>query len=334
MYFNPSQYVEEYNSYKYQCEDKTFSIKYLKPFFEFIQSNIFSNIHPNVITISSVVTIFVTFLLKKIIPGFFGNLLFSFGIIYYLIADSIDGIHARKINKTSVIGEYLDHIGDAVITGFIGQEILNCTFDDFIIQKKLMVIFSLYFAKMHFDSIQQKKIIFNYYDDVIAVLFSFSIINMFKFDFTKFTEFILNNINHLRKIINVDIFNFMLYSVFPLSFYMNTLTNILGDKASQDHYSLNKTDAINTYIFYIYYFLKLLMIVFCDINSLLSINLLDSYMILNLINSKIFQIPIDYKVIILLIFYYFSPLIVSILTVIYTYYLILKISKLLNIIVV
>tara|TARA_Y100000590_G_scaffold263876_1_gene296137 strand:- start:184 stop:801 length:618 start_codon:yes stop_codon:yes gene_type:complete len=82
---------------------------------------IFFNIHPNVVTIIG------------IILGVFAGFLFSIGNIFYAkIAslifffaacfDHVDGEVARKLNKTSILGHYLDHIGVCItyISLFVG----------------------------------------------------------------------------------------------------------------------------------------------------------------------------------------------------------------------
>tara|TARA_B100000029_G_scaffold221615_1_gene219300 strand:- start:11947 stop:12564 length:618 start_codon:yes stop_codon:yes gene_type:complete len=86
---------------------------------------IFFKIHPNIVTIIGV--------LIGVLSGF----LFSTNIeinakiasILFFIAatfDHVDGLVARKLNKTSVIGHYLDHIGVCItyISMFIGLGIL------------------------------------------------------------------------------------------------------------------------------------------------------------------------------------------------------------------
>ena len=301
MYFEVSKYKNEYDSYKYVCDDKTYSMKYGKKFFEFIQSNIPEYIHPNMITISSLIVMLFGFTIENIFSGILGSIIFSIGMIYYMISDSVDGIHARKTKQTSIIGEYLDHVGDVVIFGLIIDQVLNSLTDNLIIKRNLTLLTSLYFIKTHFDSIEMKKIIFDC------------------------------NSGYLNKIININIFDSVIFSYLPLGYYINILTNILKNKTNDDYLSLNKFDATNSYIFTIYYFLKMLIVYYGNVNSFLSINLVDSYMMLCLINTKVFQVPIDYKVIILILLYYFNPLIVSIFAVIYSYYLIINIATTLNI---
>ena len=280
MYFEVSKYKNEYDSYKYVCDDKTYSMKYGKKFFEFIQSNIPEYIHPNMITISSLIVMLFGFTIENIFSGILGSIIFSIGMIYYMISDSVDGIHARKTKQTSIIGEYLDHVGDVVIFGLIIDQVLNSLTDNLIIKRNLTLLTSLYFIKTHFDSIEMKKIIFEPMDDVIAGISFGSILNLCKFDVQKFTSLIFNNSGYLNKIININIFDSVIFSYLPLGYYINILTNILKNKTNDDYLSLNKFDATNSYIFTIYYFLKMLIVYYGNVNSFLSINLVDSYMML------------------------------------------------------
>jgi hypothetical protein len=331
MYFEISEKNDEYKSYKYVCDDKTISYKYLKPLFNLIQSKIPEYIHPNILTCSSLIVIIITYLLKNIIPGLITNLLFSFGMIIYLILDSVDGIHARNTKKTSIIGEYLDHVGDVIISGFIVDELLKNFINDYTIRNKLALMYSLYFSKVHYESIMKQKITFEITDDVILGLSFGSIANIFKFDLLKITSyifsFVINNIKFLNKIVTPDSLNYIIFSIIPLYLYLNTIFDIVKTKINEDYFSLNKFDSMNSYIFTGYYFIKMLIIYFGNIDSILSISLIDSYIIFNLINSKIFKVPIDYKVLVLLLFYYINPFITSILISIYTYYLIYNISE-------
>lgn len=326
MYFELSKHNEEYNSYKYICDDKTYSVKYLNNFFNILQSKIPICIHPNIITISSLIIMSFAYIITKIFPGIIGNIIFSFSMICYLIFDSIYGIHARKTNQTSIIGEYFNHIGDVIIFGYIIDEVLNSVIDNLIIKKNLTLLSSLYFIKTHFFSIKSKKITFEPIDDVIVAISSSSIVNMFKFNLQNITDIILENF-YLDKFILRNICNLIIFSLLPLYYYVNVLINILKNKTNEDYFSLNKTDALNSYIFSIYYFLKLLIVYYGNINSFLSVNLIDTYMMFCLINSKIFQVPIDYKIIVLILLYYFNPFIISIIASIYTYYLIFNIGN-------
>jgi len=77
---------------------------------------VFLNIHPNIVTIVGIVL--------GLTAAFFystGNIFYAkiASIIFFFAAcfDHVDGEVARKLNKTSVFGHYLDHIG--VCTSYI-----------------------------------------------------------------------------------------------------------------------------------------------------------------------------------------------------------------------
>ena len=106
--------LNELKCYKYQSEDNNFFYKIYNRIWLKISNFIPNYIHPNILT-------FLGFL--SIILGFYSknNIIMSFCIFLYLNFDGLDGIHARNINQTSIIGEYNDHIVDLMVLGFIGN---------------------------------------------------------------------------------------------------------------------------------------------------------------------------------------------------------------------
>ena len=82
---------------------------------------IFFNIHPNLVTLIGIILGLFTFYFYSKGDQFFakvGSIVFFFGACF----DHIDGEVARKLNKTSVLGHYLDHLGVCItyIALFIG----------------------------------------------------------------------------------------------------------------------------------------------------------------------------------------------------------------------
>ena len=82
---------------------------------------IFLNIHPNIVTIVGVVlglTAAFFYSTGNIFYAKIGSIIFFFAACF----DHVDGEVARKLNKTSVFGHYLDHIGVCIsyIALFIG----------------------------------------------------------------------------------------------------------------------------------------------------------------------------------------------------------------------
>jgi phosphatidylglycerophosphate synthase len=75
-------------------------------------TNIFQNIHPNIITASSLVlNIFILIILLKWRNGINIPLIGSI-LVFRCATDIFDGAVARKYNKSSKLGGYLDTIGD------------------------------------------------------------------------------------------------------------------------------------------------------------------------------------------------------------------------------
>jgi len=82
---------------------------------------IFLNIHPNIVTIVGIVlglTAAFFYSTGNIFYAKIGSIIFFFAACF----DHVDGEVARKLNKTSVFGHYLDHIGVCIsyIALFIG----------------------------------------------------------------------------------------------------------------------------------------------------------------------------------------------------------------------
>ena len=87
---------------------------------------IFFNIHPNIVTLIGILFGLTSFFLYT-----FGNLFYAkiASILFFIAAcfDHVDGEVARKLNKTSTLGHYLDHIGVCItyIALFIGLGIYS-----------------------------------------------------------------------------------------------------------------------------------------------------------------------------------------------------------------
>tara|TARA_B100000315_G_scaffold75871_1_gene69409 strand:+ start:212 stop:829 length:618 start_codon:yes stop_codon:yes gene_type:complete len=82
---------------------------------------VFLNIHPNIVTIVGIVlglTAAFFYSTGNIFYAKIGSIIFFFAACF----DHVDGEVARKLNKTSVFGHYLDHIGVCIsyIALFIG----------------------------------------------------------------------------------------------------------------------------------------------------------------------------------------------------------------------
>ena len=118
-------------------------------FTDYILNNItlFKYIHPNLITISGLIINFIIFnLLQNNNPNYY---LVTFLILYRWLADCLDGAIARKYNKGSKIGHYLDTFSD-IIMGFITiyfiqKYFINLSFNTVLI---LYIIFIVIYNKL------------------------------------------------------------------------------------------------------------------------------------------------------------------------------------------
>ena len=82
---------------------------------------IFFRVHPNIVTFVGILLGLVCFLLYSTADFFLAKIA---SIIFFFAAcfDHVDGEVARKLNKTSILGHYLDHIGVCItyISLFVG----------------------------------------------------------------------------------------------------------------------------------------------------------------------------------------------------------------------
>ena len=76
-----------------------------------LSTNVFKNIHPNVITVTGIILNFVIYYLLKIKEITYANIL----IFLRCICDIMDGAVARKYKKQSELGGYLDTIDDVLL---------------------------------------------------------------------------------------------------------------------------------------------------------------------------------------------------------------------------
>jgi len=75
---------------------------------------LFKHIHPNVITSTGILINFIIFFLY-FQPGHY-KIIISFLLILRILTDNLDGMVARKYNKTSKIGGLLDTICDNILS--------------------------------------------------------------------------------------------------------------------------------------------------------------------------------------------------------------------------
>jgi len=119
---------------------ESYTTKYLyKPCFEYLQTYIPYFIHPNMITIVNFILLFYLYISKK----YYNNYIFAIFLGIFFALDCLDGIHARKTERQSKLGELLDHGLDIIRNIFVLKMIFDITK-----YKKYML---LYFLVLLYD---------------------------------------------------------------------------------------------------------------------------------------------------------------------------------------
>src|ERR1700744_5028528 len=118
--------VEKLYLYKYKVIDDSLLGKYISAFCTNIQYYVPTCVHPNIISIIGFLCIFIAWLYSGQIAN---NMLSSFVYITcittYMILDSLDGVHARKTNMASPVGEIIDHLLDFFSSILLSVSALN-----------------------------------------------------------------------------------------------------------------------------------------------------------------------------------------------------------------
>ena len=159
---------------------------------------IFFNIHPNIVTILGI--------LLGLTVGYFysiGDIFYAkiASIIFFFAAcfDHVDGEVARKLNKTSVFGHYLDHIGVCItyIALFIGLGLyadknfnlgLNYGYISALCIFIIMTIRFYLERIMGGEAIEQRNILGFEHEDIIYIVIPVTFLN--KIDIFLFYSFI------------------------------------------------------------------------------------------------------------------------------------------------
>lgn len=103
--------------YEYRWEDHSLLTKYLRePVFIPLVNILPRTITPNQLTVFGHAIVWVMFALSLVVPSPGRILLAALGLSFltYALADCIDGMFARHTNRTSHVGELLDHGFDAI----------------------------------------------------------------------------------------------------------------------------------------------------------------------------------------------------------------------------
>jgi cytidyltransferase-like protein len=299
--------LNNYSKYKYNSEDNTFFTLLYKPLWINMQKLIPTYIHPNIITLLGLFSIVVGYFFKN---NTYGNYFLALSIFLYLNFDSVDGIHARKIKQTSIIGEYFDHLIDLINLGIIMDAYLeyNGINDEFKIFKNLLTsTASLIFIIPHYECILIKKIVFKNFTDITTMLTFIIITYIFNI---KLPLFLLNNNLFMFIVLLINIYLF--YWLFKL-------------------YNSYKQNVVIPLLIGSYYILKHSILCIYPLNNIWLITIPDMLLLLQLINYKIFKIKINILIIFIPLLFIYFPTITVLLILNYIIDFILKICNQLNI---
>tara|TARA_Y100000590_G_scaffold459034_1_gene615044 strand:- start:571 stop:1188 length:618 start_codon:yes stop_codon:yes gene_type:complete len=159
---------------------------------------IFFNVHPNIVTIVGVLLGLVSFFFYTLGDLFYAKIA---SLIFFIAAcfDHVDGLVARKLNKTSKFGHYLDHIGVCItyIFLFIGLGIYSeKIFNIGLVYSYLSAICVFLIMSIRFylermkggDAIEQMNILGFEHEDIIYIIIPVTFLN--KIDTFLFYSFI------------------------------------------------------------------------------------------------------------------------------------------------
>ncbi|MGZ5026937.1 MAG: CDP-alcohol phosphatidyltransferase family protein, partial [Methylobacter sp.] len=83
------------------------------PLLSKLVAHIPASVHPNLLTLGAIISACASALVFAFYPGPFAYLYCAILLLFWIVLDSCDGIHARNTGLCSDFGAFLDHIGDA-----------------------------------------------------------------------------------------------------------------------------------------------------------------------------------------------------------------------------
>lgn len=302
--------ISNYKKYKYASEDNTFLTKIYTKFWKSIQIFIPSNIHPNLLTVIGLLSIILGFMLRNY-PN--GNIYMGLGVFLYMNFDGLDGIHARTIKQTSVIGEYFDHLIDLSNMGMIAIGLMEQFGIHHNITKNILLCgLSFIFMLPHYESIYTSKMIFKGVTDVSVFLTCTIIIFFFNLKIPYFF--------HKDGIFLGLGICLSLYSIYWI--YQINLNN---------YKSKEKIETKLPILMIFYYLVKNICGIVRLKNDLTLSTVSDMLLLLNIINYKIFGSKINKSLILIPIIYTFNPIIATVYVLYYITNFIIKLSSQLDI---
>jgi cytidyltransferase-like protein len=304
--------IDNFKKYKYCSEDNCFLTPYYYKLWSYLGNFIPRKIHPNFITLFGLFIIFLTYNLSNIFTSV-SNIIMGIGVIGYVMADGLDGIHARNTRQTSIIGEYLDHLVDQTVLGIILTYIFTMFGLDNIFYNNLyMLIASFEFSKEHYNAISTKKIIFYGSSDVSLIT---TLTYLIIFLNQKLPDFLIKN-------------QWILLAS-GLVYLLVNVNNIIKNNQSTIH--SQEKDFKQIYL--LYWLLKFILSTINQSSLYWSCTIVDLLVVLETINLKIFGSYLlnKYLLFALAIVHIYSPVISNLIVPVYLSYFFYSISTQLNI---
>lgn len=113
-------------NYQYQIIDNSILSKIFNPICFWIEKFIPKWITPNMITCSGLLSTLMALNISQ--NNNILNIPIVFSLtLFYIFMDTLDGIHARKTNQSSILGEFLDHIFDCIYSSYMFIILYNLT---------------------------------------------------------------------------------------------------------------------------------------------------------------------------------------------------------------
>lgn len=301
-----------YQNYKYESCCDCFMDKYLKKGYSMVK--IPNYIHPNIVTLSGLLFMMLGYTLSTFSGG---NLFFGLGVFLYMSCDYLDGMHARRTNQSSIIGEYLDHLVDLVVVALIADGVMDNHGITNNFNKSMIILLSnLNFMVCHFKSIKYGYISFN----------------CNPFNFTDTNSILLGTILLSFFNINLSILNTNYLYLILVPYFITLLSQINHKEDRICNINVkNKNELFKiSVIINFYYLIKFLTIFYIHDISLISFGIVDVLLFIFLNNYKIFNIKLNPLILLIPILYYYLPNIVALMAVSTTSYILQKISDGLN----
>ena len=161
-YFSRIQFIN-LTQWKYSCEDNTITTEYLTPFWNSLLCYVPTWVSPNVITLLGLVHIIIALWIAENIYSPIFIPIICFLLFMSLTLDALDGKQARRMNRSSPLGELLDHVVDS----FSLQLVIRISQIIFEVKNDMLHYYyigaALAFTCTHYEAMIKKRVIFHRY---------------------------------------------------------------------------------------------------------------------------------------------------------------------------